>query len=41
LRALKQEWADHAVATGVPAEDVAEMTKAEIVEQVTGPAGEG
>lgn len=35
VRAPKQEWADHAVAAGVAApEEVADMTKAEIVEQV-------
>jgi hypothetical protein len=39
LRAPKQDWAEHAVATGVvPPEQAADMTKAEIVETVTAPS---
>src|SRR5579859_2116003 len=43
LRAPKAEWVEHAVTAGVvPPDEVADMTKAEIVEQVTAPAeGDG
>jgi len=40
LRAPKQDWVEHAVAAGAVApEEAADMTKAEIVEQVSGAGG--